>query len=103
MPSAKPHIADPIYPPANDYTLSVRRLCVAAYGNGYTGWHYRCESHDELRAILANPFFFKSGPATMRPGDTIMASSESGAVHLVVVAAPARLGRIMAKVLACAT
>ena len=57
-------------------SFSLRNLCVLAYANGFTLWHYRAGS-DPLDHV-ADDDFFADAADMLAPGDLIMISARDG-------------------------
>lgn len=57
-------------------TFALRNLCVLAYANGFTLWHYRAGADPLSR--LADEDFFADAADMLSPGDLIMISARDG-------------------------
>lgn len=57
-------------------SFALRNLCVLAYANGFTLWHYRAGS-DPLDQV-AEDAFFADASDMLAPGDLIMISARDG-------------------------
>jgi len=58
-------------------SFALRNLCVLAYANGFTLWHYRAGA-DSLDRV-ADRDFFADATDMLSPGDMIMISAPDGA------------------------
>ncbi|GAB0119547.1 hypothetical protein [Acidisoma sp. 7E03] len=68
--------------------FALRNLCVLAYANGFTLWHYR--AGDDPLDRVAGRDFFADAADMLSPGDMMMISAPDGA-RLAAVAS--RQGR----------
>lgn len=56
--------------------FALRNLCVLAYANGFTLWHYRAGTDPLDRVASRN--FFADAADMLSPGDMIMISARDG-------------------------
>lgn len=62
--------------------FNIRNICVLAYGNGFTLWHYK-STEDTLKTIVA-PGYFNDATDMFREGDMIMISTKGGGAIVTV-------------------